>query len=346
MKTTIIDINQEDLEELGFDTILGELGSGSNGIVSGGTTGTGGVISDVISGNPVTSGLRSGELSSDVSSLDALLTQVPTAGATGTFTNGPTGATGTVNQPTVGAVSNRASGILSLTGLVDGSAHQILLRGLSQKTGADIMVRSEVITLPGQNASIQSGMEFFYPDSYEPPELPNQVGSGNAAVTPAHPTDFVSRNLGVSLEVLPQVGPNREIIEVAVNPVITDFEGFVNYGTPITGSQSTTAVDLVTGTATTTGAFGEITENAILKPLFRTIQGKTSVRILDGQTIVMGGLLTEIRDNINDKVPILGDLPLVGRLFQHDGVSVEKRSILIFITVDLMDPAGNLYRNR
>ena len=60
----------------------------------------------------------------------------------------------------------------------------------------------------------------------------------------------------------------------------------------------------------------------------------------------MGGQLTEVRQQINDKVPILGDLPLVGRIFRNDSISVEKRSILIFVTVDLMDPAGNLYRNR
>jgi len=156
----------------------------------------------------------------------------------------------------------------------------------------------------------------------------------------------VQRDLGVSLEVLPQVGPNRQIIEVSVNPIVTDFEGFINYGTPIVGSNSTTTFDLVGGTATTSGAFGELTPNAILKPLFSTIQGKTSLQILDGQTIVMGGQLSEVRQTINDKVPILGDLPLVGRIFRNDSISVEKRSILIFVTVDLMDPAGNLYRNR
>ena len=347
VKTTIVDISQDNLEEIGFDTVLGEFNVGGRGILSGGTVGNGGAITDTITGRPVTAGLRSGELASD-SSLDALLTAVPTAGATGAFTTGATGVTtGTVNLPApADTTSPRASGTISVRGLIDGTAHEILMRGLSQKTGADIMTRPEVITLPGQNASVESIMEFFYPDSFDPPELPNQVGAGNAAVTPATPTDFVQRNLGMSLEVLPQVGPNRQIIEVSVNPIVTDFEGFINYGTPIVGSNSTTTFDLVGGTATTSGAFGELTPNAILKPLFRTIQGKTSLQILDGQTIVMGGQLTEVRQQINDKVPILGDLPLVGRIFRNDSISVEKRSILIFVTVDLMDPAGNLYRNR
>ena len=60
----------------------------------------------------------------------------------------------------------------------------------------------------------------------------------------------------------------------------------------------------------------------------------------------MGGLVTERRRQINDKVPILGDLPFVGRIFRNDGISVEKRSVLIFVNVELTDPAGNPYRDR
>ena len=131
-----------------------------------------------------------------------------------------------------------------------------------------------------------------------------------------------------------------------MNPIITDFEGFVNYGSPVTGSTTATTIDFVGGTSSSSSTIGELTKNAILMPLFRTIRGKTAIRIADGQTIVMGGLLQEVRKNVNDKIPILGDLPLIGRAFRNDAVSVEKRSILIFVNVELLDPAGNPYRNR
>lgn len=348
IKTTVLDISQENLEELGFDVVLGEFNVGPNGYLSGGTSGTGSVIDDMISGRPVTSGLRSGDLANTSDGLDSLLARESPTSATGTFSSSTGGvSTGTVNLPASGNQGGlRTSGVISMRGLIDGTGHEILMRGLSQKKGTDIMVRPEVMTRPGQNASIESITEFFYPEEYEPPEIPSAVGNGDAIVTPATPTNFVKRKLGVSLEVLPQVGPDRRIIEVAVNPVITDFEGFVNYGTPITGSSSSTTINFVDQTSSTTGAFGEITPNAILKPLFRTIRGKTSLRILDGQTIVMGGLLSETRKQVNDKVPILGDLPFVGRVFRNDAVSVEKRSLLIFITVELVDPAGNPYRDR
>jgi general secretion pathway protein D len=348
IRTTLVDISQVNLEELGFDMMLGEFNVGEFGILSGGSTGVGTAINDMIPGNPVTSGNRSGDLSGTTDGLDAILARKSPPTASGTLSSDGNGNNAnSINLPagTNGGAS-RASGIISLRGLIDGTAHEILMRGLSQKKGSDIMVRPEVVTRSGENASIHSIIEFPYPEEYEPPEIPNAVGGNDGIVTPATPTNFTVANLGVSLEVLPQVGPDRRIIEVALNPVIRDFEGFVNYGTPIVGSSNTTTVNLVDNTAATDSVFGEITSNAILKPIFRTIRGKTSLRVLDGQTIVMGGLVTERRRQINDKVPILGDLPFVGRIFRNDGISVEKRSVLIFVNVELTDPAGNPYRDR
>ncbi|MFT6861790.1 MAG: general secretion pathway protein D [Akkermansiaceae bacterium] len=348
VRTTIVDISQKNLEELGFDVKLGKFNLGSNYFLSGGTTGTGTPISDMIGGSPVTSGNRSGQLSSDTDGLDALLARKSPPSASGTSSSDGLGTNvSSINLPAPPDTSgSRASGIISLRGIIDNTAHEILMRGLSQKKGTDVMVRPEVVTRPGQNASIQSVIEFPYPDEFEPPQLPNAVGGTSAIVTPATPTNFKYKNLGVSLEVLPQVGPDRRVIEVAVNPILTDFEGFVNYGTPIVGSSGTTTIDFTTGAIGGNSAFGEITANAILKPLFRVTEGKTAVRILDGQTIVMGGLVQEIRKEIHDKVPFLGDLPLIGRVFQENGMSVEKRAVIFFVNVELTDPAGNPYRDR
>lgn len=347
VRTTVIDISQENLEELGFDHMLGEFSLGDAYTLSGGTTGSGVPIQDMIPGRPVTSGLRSGELANNSDGLDALLTRDQPQSTTGTLTTGTINSS-TLNIPPVGGApaQMRAPGALSLIGIVDNSAHQILMRALSQKKGTNLMVRPQVMTRPGQNAVVQSVIEFIYPEEYEPPEIPNSVGGGDAVVTPSHPTSFTNKDLGVSLEVLPEVGADREIIEVQVNPIISDFEGFVNYGSPITGSSTATTVDFVGLTSTSSSTFGQITDNSILMPLFKTIRGKTAVRIADGQTIVMGGLLEEVSRKVNDKVPVLGDLPLIGRAFQSNSTSVEKRSILIFVNVELLDPAGNPYRFR
>jgi len=348
VRTTIIDISETNLEELGFDTMLGEFSVGEAYRLSGGTTGVGVPIGDMIGGNPVTSGLRSGDLARSSDGLDALLAREGPVSATGTINSGVGGNSSSLNLPTPGSGggSLRASGVISIKGVIDNTAHEILMRGLSQQKGTNLMVRPQVMTRPGQNAVVQSILEFKYPEEYEPPQLPNSVGSGGGIISPATPTSFVSKDLGVSLEVLPEVGSDRQIIEVQVNPIITDFEGFVNYGSPVTGSSTSSTIDFVGGTSSSSTSIGELTKNAILMPLFRTIRGKTAIRIADGHTIVMGGMLQEIRKNVNDKIPILGDLPLIGRVFRNDAASVEKRSVLIFVNVELLDPAGNPYRKR
>ena len=348
VRTTIVDIGQDQLDELDFDSMLGEFNLGENGILSGGTTGTGSPIADMIGGRPVTSGNRSGQLAGTTEGLDALLKRESPPTASGVLSNNGTGGgSADIRLPsTPDSSGTRGSGIISLRGIIDNSAHEILMRGLSQKKGVDVMVRPEVVTRSGQNAIVQSVIEFPYPEDFEPPQIPNQVAGGGGIVTPATPTNFTSRNLGVTLEVLPQVGPDRNIIEVSVNPVVTDFEGFVNYGTPIVGSSNTASINFVNQTVATQSVFGEITANAILKPLFRTTRGNTSVRVVDGQTVVMGGLIKEIRKEIHDKIPILGELPFVGRIFQSNGISVEKRAVIIFVNVELTDPAGKPYRDR
>ena len=57
--------------------------------------------------------------------------------------------------------------------------------------------------------------------------------------------------------------------------------------------------------------------------------------------VVLGGLLAETVTTIKDQVPMLGDLPLVGRFFRSESKNTNKKNLLIFVTPMLIDPAGN-----
>ena len=353
LRTTILDITQRNLEELGFDWLLSDFGSKYQ--MGGGTTGSGRQIADGISANPVTAGLRSGPQVVLRSGLEAALNRPRRESATGNFSSDIFGAgSATLSQPSPDRGPSSAPSPLSVRGIVDDGVFQAIMRGLSQKGGTDVMTRPEVITRSGQNAVIKSVREFWYPTEYEPPELPNSSTGATTAVTPATPTAFTSTDLGVTLEVLPQVSQDRTYVDVTINPQLKEFEGFINYGSPITG-QSGNTVDfilinqggnIVGGGTAGNVSIGEITPNDILMPLFRTIRTSTTVTVADGATIVVGGLVTESRQKIEDKVPILGDLPFVGRLFQTDAVESQKRNLLILLNVELQDPSGRPYRNR
>ena len=76
------------------------------------------------------------------------------------------------------------------------------------------------------------------------------------------------------------------------------------------------------------------------QPFFPVRSLATSVDIYNGSTVVMGGMITEERYSEEDKIPILGDIPILGRLFRYQYDQSEKKNLLIFVSARLVDPAG------
>ncbi len=66
--------------------------------------------------------------------------------------------------------------------------------------------------------------------------------------------------------------------------------------------------------------------------------------VFDGQTVVLGGLIREDVQKIEDKVPLLGDIPLLGRLFRSSVDQHLKRNLVIFVSARLINPAGEPVR--
>jgi len=57
--------------------------------------------------------------------------------------------------------------------------------------------------------------------------------------------------------------------------------------------------------------------------------------------VVLGGLISENVTKQKDKVPVLGDLPFLGRLFRSESNESRKKNLMIFVTPRIIDPAGN-----
>jgi len=319
IRTTIRRVSEKKLKALSFDWLISPAHLGGGTFLGGGTVGNGSALSDMPLnpfsglGSPLTAGLRSGDTGLHADKIDSFIE----AGTTG-----------------FGSTEIRAPGILTITGVYSGIQLQMMMRGMDQKTGADIMTQPSTIARSGERAKIEVIKELIYPSEYEPPELPNDTNNGGISpTTPSMPTAFETRNVGITLEVEPRVGPNKKMIELSLNPELVEFEGFVNYGTPITSPSINRLGEPETRV---------ITPNTILMPVFKTtrLQNQT-VTIQDGATIVLGGLLTSRQIKIEDKVPILGDIPYVGRLFRSE--SEEKRNVAVIITIqaELVDPAGH-----
>lgn len=215
-----------------------------------------------------------------------------------------------------------------------------MIRALAQKKGTDLLSAPKVVARSGENAKIKVIRRFWYPTAFEAPELPQESGGGNInvnqvavapVVTPANPTDFEEQELGVILDVRPQVGPDNYTIDMDLVPRVVEFEGFVNYGTPIEIRFEDEGRRTI-----------KLSDNYINQPVFNSREIKTSVKVYDGQTLILGGLIREDTQVFDDKVPFFGDLPLVGRLFRSKVEQAMKKNLMIFVTPTLVTPGGEL----
>jgi general secretion pathway protein D len=324
VKVTMIRTQQSNLEELGFDWLLNGAGSIDNsGVAAGGGTignGTPRTAADFTGeniGDPegiMTAGLRSGDGAISNNSIDGLI----------------------ANPDRTSQAINVAPGVLSVTGVFGDAQFKSIMRGLDQKKGIDIMARPSVVTRSGQASNIAVIREFIYPTEYEPPEVPQTVeGGGSAPVTPATPTAFETRDVGITLEVLPVADANKRFVDVTLNPSFVEFDGFVNYGSPIRAATDVIGAGSV-----------EITKNAILMPVFSAQKLATQLTVADGATIVIGGLMTESVKNVEDKVPVLGGLPVVGRMFSSKSRESVSTALIFLVNIELIDPTGRPYRDR
>ena len=320
IESKFVEITQQNLKELSFQWDMSRSSGGSVNYGGGNTASIPGVASPGSATSVLTTGDRSGSAAISANAIDALLA------ATGG-----------------GIAVGAAPSVLSAIALTNPTV-SLIIRALNQKKGVDLLSAPKVTTKSGQRAVIEIIREFKYPTEFQPPQVP-QSTSGNAViVTPTTPTAFEVRNTGVTLEVEPVVGPDGQTIDLNLVPQVVEFEGFINYGSPIFG-QSQTSSPIFNAVGNLIGfnivaSNTLLTNNVINQPIFSTRKVTTSVSVWDGQTVVLGGLMREDVQKVTDKIPGLGDIPLLGRLFRSEVDQHIKRNLLIFVTARLMNPAG------
>lgn len=129
---------------------------------------------------------------------------------------------------------------------------------------------------------------------------------------------------GPILDVVPYVLSDGYTINLALIPSVTEFTGYEN-PPPIPD---------VTGNL-------NVVQLPVILPSFTVRQVVTTVNVWDNQTVVIGGLVSSAVQSTKDKVPVIGDLPMVGRLFQSQSKTTQKKNLMIFVTATIVDPAGN-----
>ena len=150
-------------------------------------------------------------------------------------------------------------------------------------------------------------------------QVVNNTPSASAIVPITQPVET-----GPILDVVPYVLSDGYTINMSLIPSETEFTGY----------DSPPQIANVAGTL-------NVVQLPTILPTFTVRQVVTSVNVWDGQTVVLGGLVSSTVQNTKDKVPFLGDLPLAGRLFQSQSKTSIKKNLMIFVTATIVDPAGN-----
>lgn len=203
----------------------------------------------------------------------------------------------------------------------------IVISALDQTTGADVLSAPRVVTKSGEEAIIRVGEKHFYPEVYEP-----SASGGN--IVHVKYEDWEEKLLGVELEVTPQVDGDQ--IEMELAPKITELQGWQTYHIA-EASSAYTWYQYRIGLK-----FDHDNPIQAQLPIFRVRKIETEVTIADGATIGMGGLINEKVEAFEDKVPVLGSLPLVGRLFRSEGERAIKRNLMMFVTAKKVEPTGRI----
>jgi general secretion pathway protein D len=256
------------------------------------------------------------------------------AGLRGIVADADTAQSGIFNPPLntqLGRTSAQPA-TLRIGGIVNGQGLQAVLDFLQGVNGGRLMSAPRITLKSGEQGRVRIAREFIYPRAYRPPQIANSsdrrysYSDDSGLLEPANPERFNFDDpeyVGVVLEVTPVVRSQEQIELKFDNVQVREFDGFINFGEAVTEltAENRAAVKV---------------EGVALQPVFSIRRAETVVQLRNGQTIVMGGLMRDDVQTVEDRVPVLGDIPLLGRLFRSEVDQSIKRNLMILTTARLL----------
>ena len=308
IRAKFAEITQEDNRALGFDWYFGNF-----------TTG-GGKVGAQAGSAPSFSGVATPQNPGGV------FPGYPASGTAAATTLAPSA----TDQILTSGLRNSAPSLFTITGILTDPQFRVVIKAMEQRNGVELLSAPEVTTLSGRQAQIKvTDIRTIAIDIEGNQNSNGQVSGGAGVGNVVQQSQVVIQpitdayELGPVLDVIPYVLADGYTIKLDLVPSIREFVGY-DPQPQIPTIQQANAVYV-----------------PMVLPVFRIRQVVTSVNVWDGQTVVLGGLIAEDSQKIKDKVPMLGDLPLVGRLFRSESNSSRKKNLLIFVSPTIIDPAGN-----
>jgi general secretion pathway protein D len=192
----------------------------------------------------------------------------------------------------------RQNGNLGFGGFVfsaQSDAVSVLLRALAARRTLHVLSRPQVRTTHNNLARVNVGQSVPLVDGV----TVSQLGQANPQI--------IRQDTGITLEVTPRITPDG----IIAMKVFASKSGLAGTDVPV---------------------FVNTDGSTINSPIINQSIADTTVNVPNGQTIVIGGMITKSDQSLERKVPWLGDLPIVGRAFRYDSTTISRTELLIFLT--------------
>ena len=235
------------------------------------------------------------------------LSYVPVGKNAGGFDNSRIGGhvlsdlvTPTTFTPKATSLTSANTGLKLAYRKLTGSQLEIILHALEEDVDTNTLSAPRIMTLNNQEATILVGQKF--------PLITTSISTQTNQVTGSTLDRY--QDIGIQLNVVPQIC-DKDYINMIIHPAVSSY----------------------TSTLKTKAPDGTILSEY---PIIDTREAETQIFIKDGETVVIGGLLKDVKTKSKMGVPFLGKIPLLGLLFQRETNDTEKVDLLIFITARVM----------
>jgi general secretion pathway protein D len=182
--------------------------------------------------------------------------------------------------------------------------YRLVLQALQQRAGTDVLTAPKVTTISGRSARIK----------VVDVKSINTIAT-NSTGTPTGEKITQPVEVGPIIDISPQVLANGSTIELKVTGTVNEFLGY----------------EAKSGLLATNGSL----------PVFRLCQSSSTAKVPDQGTLLLSPGVIEDEKTIKDKVPVLGDIPVLGPLFRKESTEKTHKRLFFFITPTIVDPAGN-----
>ncbi len=227
------------------------------------------------------------------------------------------------------AGAEKGVGVLNLSGVIADRTFDVLISAIDEKSSSTTLSVPRITVMNNRTARIRKGENVYYFEEYDVESIDRgDRGTEEVLVPSGSPTELP---LGITFSVRVNIGNDGKTVMLGLNPQVLELLKWEDYTT--SGSSSS-------GNNNNSSSSSSTSLTQIKLPRTKEQSVTTTVTVASGQTVVMGGMIDRTDSTTVKKIPLLGDLPLLGVFFRHTEVTSEPKNLLIFVTATIINDHG------